>query len=415
VATRRRGGADLDDLKARLGLQEPSGDQPAAADAADADADEGQEAGEDGEGADAPAAATAADAGPAQGGSAPVPAAPPSAAPVRPAAPAPRPAPAPVAHHEPAEDYASAVHDEAPVVATLDASAVEQGLVAPGTSKVLPLIVTAIACIFVGIVLGHFASSTNSARELVNGQTRGAQSVLGDLEPTAQALSRLSGTLGGIQQGGYTPDFESALRGAYGETQPVLDPNALVSAGPLLTHDPTLSRRLIAFAIRTQYLQALVGSHLRRTEGDAAEIARELEAGSQTRGLGVAFDFLGAVTAYNAWLEAPDQPFRPPGAERVEYDALDLVDVADPANPTATVKAYNVFTSQGEAIQIPPQDMVVLPRAQLLPSITTETPVSRYAARTAQIREELDAIVAEQDALAEALRELASRELLGTF
>lgn len=417
MATRRRGGADLDDLKARLGFSEGggsgddstevSGEVTAASDDSGAVVDVDAEplsAGD--EGVRTPAVA----APPAQ-----APAFKPALAPApRPAAPAPAPVAAPASGS--AEDYSKAVAEDGPISFALDANAVEPGLKAPGAGSTMPLIVTAVVCIVVGLVLGGFASSTNSARMLVNRQSSGAQTVLTALEPAGSRLAELSSTLAGVAiETGYPEAFDQALRTAYGENAPVLEPTTLVQAGPLLTHDPVVSRQLITFAIRTQFVQSLVGSHLRRTDADMNEIRRELEAGSQTRGIGIAFEFMAGAAAYNAWLADPTQPFQPPGGERIEYDTLELTIVTNPADPTQSYSVYNVFTSRGDAIQIPPHDIVLLPREQLLPAITGETPLSRYRARAEQLREEISAVAAEQAAIAESLRELANRPQLTTF
>lgn len=433
MATRRRGGADLDDLKARLGFAEggSGGTEGEGADeSSSSDFVEPSSLTRTGEagGFSEPSSLTRTDAGaggfsdapsvvrtPPPAAAAPAPAptpAPARPAPAAPAAPAPRPASA-------ADDFANAVHHEPDHHVEYDAHAVDPTLKAPGLGRALPVVLTAVAALAVGVVFGHFGSSTNAARVLVNQQTSGATNVLGALEPIGTELAALAGTLNGVDlSSGYSEAFDTAVRTAYAETPPVLDANQLLGGGPLLSHDADRSRLLISFAIRSQYVASLVGSHIRKTEVDLAEIQREIAAAGQAqRGVGIAFPLLTAVDNYNAWSADPATVvFRPSSGERVEFDTLELTNIADPANPTAPpIQAYSVITTVGQTIQIPPQDLIVLPREQLLPAITTETPLSRYRARAEQLREEIVALSTEQAAIVEWLSELSSRPRLGTF
>lgn len=410
VATRRRGGADLDDLKARLGLNAPD---PAPAPTPTPDSDDGD--------GDAPTVVTA---GPSESDAAPAPAAP-AAPPAAPAAPPAAPAVAPAApaasfaepDDEPALDaasFASAVSDaESATFDAIDPNAVEEGLKAPGSGAPVALILACVVSLVVGAGLGLAAASGNEVRKLVNAQTASAEQTAAALQPIADQLRSLNADLAGIMaENGYEADFETTLRATYGDTRPVVDSSELTSAGPLLAYDGTTSRLFVSYAISTQFLSELVATHLRKTERDLSEIQREIAAVEDTRGVGIAFSFDEMVGQFNAMFEDPELEWQPLGGERVSFETLE---VQTEGEGEEVVRFYAVESFAGEQIQVPVHDLVVLPRQQLLPEITTETPLARYRARAAQIKEVLSTVVEQQEDLMTRLGEVSSQEELFTF
>lgn len=418
MATRRRGAGDLDDLKARLGLPdagaaEAPGESPIPA------ADLGLESVDDADGSAADPFDAAAPASPPASESIAAPAAvssSPAAAPAPPR-PAPRPVPAAPVYDE---DFASAV---APAESTepvrLEAvSGADEKFSSGGLP--IPLIVSAIVCLLVGLVMGGMAGSANTQRKLVNAKADGAQIVVGQVEPIATQLARLNGALGSLDaEARYLPDFDTTLREAFGgPTRPIVDPATLATASTrvLIAGDASLAPRLIAYAVNTQRLGELVDTHLRLTERDAAEIQRELSGAEDTRPIGIAFDFNGLVAAFNATFEDPTGAWAPPGGERVFLENTEPQTLTMGEGETATTaRVYNVTNASGQAMQVPITDLVMIPRAQMLPATSTETAVTRYRARANAIKETLSQIVQGQGALVEGLRDAGAAARLSTF
>ena len=411
VATRRRGGADLDDLKARLGLNAPESAPAPAADE-DGDAPTVVTAGPNAESDEADAPSEVVAAAPA--------AAPPAAlaaAPAPPKAPAPAPALADNADAEPKLDtasFATAVSDaESATFDAIDPNATEDGLKAPGSGAPVALILACIVSLVAGAALGLAAASGNEVRKLVNAQVTSAEQTVAAIQPIADTLRTLNADLAGIiAENGYEADFETTLRAVYGDTRPVVDSAEVTAAGPLLAYDGTTSRLFVSYAISTQFLSELVSTHLRKTERDLAEIQREIAAVEDTRGVGIAFSFDEMVGQFNALFDDPELVWQPLGGERVSFESLD---VQTEGEGDEARRFYTVESFGGEEIEVPVHDLVVLPRQQLLPEITTETPLLRYRARAAQIKEVLSMVVEQQEDLLTRLGEISSQDVLFTF
>lgn len=399
MATRRRGGADLDDLRARLGLSDdkpavPSDDDGGEAAAAPADTDAPDDDAVD---AAPPAAAHAA---------APAP------APVA-AAPAPAPARSSV-DDDPflGEDYTSAVSDAESGSYDYDPHAHDPSVKAPRSGMNVGLIIAVVVCLGLGLALGIGFTAGNTARSLHNAISADAGRMLADVEPIARELATLSGTLAGISaETQFSEDFQAELRAAYGETPPVLEGSTLASAAKLMAFDADLSRQLLAYSMSTQFLAELVDTHLRKTERDADEIAREIANVTDDRAIGIAFPMADQLAAYNAHVQ-DNAAYQPIGGERVAITSLAIQTRGEGDD---MVEFYEVESSSGQTIQVPISDLVLIPREQLLPAITNETPVARYRARAAQIKEVVAEVAQQQDGLVERLREVSSRPDQFTF
>jgi hypothetical protein len=215
-----------------------------------------------------------------------------------------------------------------------------------------------------------------------------------------------------MAENGYEADFETTLRAVYGDSRPVIESAEVTAAGPLLAYDGQTSRLMVSYAISTQFLSELVSTHLRKTDRDMEEIQREIAAVEDTRGVGIAFSFDAMVGQFNALFDDPELVWEPLGGERVSFESLE---VQTEGEDDETRRFYAVQSFTGEAIEVPVHDLVVLPREQLLPAITAETPVGRYRARASQIKEVLGRVVEQQEDLLTRLGEISGQDEMFTF
>lgn len=392
MATRRRGAASLDDLKAKLGYAD-SGE-----DAAESGTPEGETTPDGGEGdaaetSEAPAAAASTPA--------------PAASTARPAA-ATRPA-------FEDEDYSAAVAETpTPETMSLPPVAEDVALVAPMSRNLTATIIAAAVALLLGVALGIIGVSNNTVRKMENAAIGDAQSMLDAIRPVSSALTSLDNDLSTLPANvEYTPAFEDRLREAYGSSRPVIDPAALNGAKTLLVRNEPLARQLVEYAIATSFLGSLVDRHLRATQADDEEIQR-LQAGIvDEKNYAIAIEFEQQLAKFQAFAQDPDaNPFQPVTAERVTYDDLEMVVRGE---GEARREFYTVKTATGESIEVLVHDLVMLPRDQLLPPVSNENALDRYRARAAQIKEYVANTAAMQSALISQLDEVANSKPYFTF
>lgn len=395
MATRRRGGADLDDLKARLGYAGSSSKADEAEASADAESSAAEtEAAGTVEADDAPAAEPAATPEP--------------PAPVADEAPG---APAPAAAASEAmpygEDYANAVSElesAAPVV--LDANAVDPELKAPNNT-LTGVLIAAVVALLVGVAFGAVGSTSNQARKIANAMTQEADAAAGVIRPNATKLSDLNGRVADLDVSALQPDFQTFLSEAYAEGDLALSPVQLTGFSTLMSFDEAASRDLLSYAVGTNHLSSLVTTHLALTERDSDELARLMEGRADTANYGVAIELERILASYQSFVEDPEEnPFQPILAERVTYAGLDVRVEGDGDNQR---EFYDVRNSAGEEMPVLVHDLVLLEREQLLPPSTGETALDRYQARAEQIQALLLELTSTQAELLTRLEELGSR------
>jgi hypothetical protein len=410
VATRRRGGADLDDLKARLGLAE-EGDSPSADGDSDASAD-AEASSEEGEGDDSTedslstSAAAAAAPAPRAAAAAPRPASP------RAAAPAPVQAEATSAEEE---DFASKESDEKFDV-TFDPNAFDPSLKAPGRSVAGFVAVVSVVCIAVGVVVGLGLGLGNEKRSLVNSTIQSSNNVLARIEGVAERLTDLNARVQSLPvESTYNQEFEDTLAASYASEAPIFDGNSLVLAGSVLAYDARVTSPLLDYSMKTNLLASLVRSHLELTGLERDAIQTEIAGNADSSNYGIAFSLEGVLGAYNATLGENPAPYQPISAERVSFQTLEQVMIPPDASPDNQVAAYNVTNSAGAEIQVPIHDLLVLPRAQLLPAISDDTPLTRYRRRAARIKSLLNDVVVQQQDIVSGLREMGAQTPVFAF
>lgn len=392
VATRRRGAANLDDLKAKLGYTEPT-----PSDDADASADEATETAEAADSSDAAGEAPSQDA----------------------VTTAPAPMPAPVDPIAPAavaasEDYSNVVSEVETETYEFDANAVDPSIKAPASKTLVATAIAAIVAALVGVAIGGIGVANNTVRQMENASIQDAQVINETIRPIASKLTGLDAQVSGMPADvQYHAAFDEALRAAYGEDRPVLDPGLVSGAKTLIVRNDQIGRQLVEYAVATSFLGSMVDRHLRSTAHDMEEIER-LQAGLEDEAnYGIAIEMETLLARFQAFVADPEaSPFTPISAERVTYDSLE---VQVQGEGDAQREFYNVTTATGEEIPVLIHDLVVLPREQLLPPVSNENALDRYKARAAQIKELISQASAMQATLLTQLEEIANKPTLFTF
>ncbi|MCB9532174.1 MAG: hypothetical protein H6700_10445 [Myxococcales bacterium] len=385
----RRGAANLDDLKARLGYAEPAAGEPSALDATPGAGSE--DAADDDA---APAAAPTA--------SAPTPAPAPQRA--QPAAPTPA----------LEEDYSNAVSTADVRAFEFDANAVDPTIKAPASGSLVATAIAAATALIIGLVAGIAGVTSNSARKLENAATDEATAMLDRVRPVAAMLTSLDADVASIPADTeFRADFQERLAAAYSGDVRALDAGYITNAATLMIRDESLGRHLVEYSISSQLLAAQVDRHLQACERDADEIQR-LQAGlADSSNYGVAVELESQLNRFQAFAGDPDSnPFQPIGGERVTYDTLDMIIEGDGA---ARREYYQVTNAAGEPMRVLVHDLVLMQREQLLPPVSRENALDRYRARTALIKELLSNVTSQQAELVSDLEQVAQRPKYFTF
>lgn len=394
VATRRRGAANLDDLKAKLGYTEPTAEPepeaPAEAEAASEDAPAEAEA-------DVAAQVAAA---PAPDHSAGYIDPPQTFTP-----------PASVGDED---DYANAVSDVETATYDFDPNAVDPSIKPPASKNMMATLIAVVVAALVGLAIGGIGVANNTVRKMENTAIADAGRVRDAVQPISAQISTLDADLAGIPaEQGYQPTFEEQLRAAYGDRRPVLDPALVSNAKILITRNDRIGRQLVEYAVGTSFLGSVVDRHLRSTTADLEEINRLQEGLADEANYGIAFQLNTVLERFNAYLEDPAaSPFQPISAERVTFQNLEMKTVGEGDN---AADFYSVTTATGEEIDVLVHDLIVLPREHLLPPVSNENALDRYKARAAQIKELISQTAAMQAALLTELEEIANKPTLFTF
>lgn len=401
MATRRRGGADLDDLKARLGYGSSSAEAPdpeaaaaAARPVASAAAEEPETPANDGEAA----ADTSADEPAMEEASA--------AADSQPAEP-------PSADDAAGEDYSTAVSDLESTPMEFDVNAVDAELQAPGGNKMVGLMIAAAASLVVGIAFGAVGSTANFARSLDNAVADDAASAVSLVQPRAERIRTLNAAIQDLDTARFSSDFEAHLRTAMADGELGASATALGQLNALMGYDEGASRDLVDFVVASNHVSRLVQRHLALTERDRAEIDRLMEGAADNREYGVAVALETMIANYQSFVEDPAaNPFTPLPGERVSFDSLEMVVEGEGDEQR---EFYDVTNAAGESMRVAVHDLIALERAQLLPPSTGETALDRYAARAESIKEAVSALTATQAQLLSALEERAAQPRHTTF
>lgn len=367
VATRRRGGADIDDLKARLGIkeEEPIEETPV----------ESKDSAGNTEGGDAPAQASRASGGAAE--------------------------PAAVRH----EDYTSAVHDDIapkfePAESDFDGSA---GEIAP---SLVGVIIVGVVALLVGLIIGFLTSSVSDKNQIYNAKVREAGTLFEDLRPVSDNLTALKGDLQGMSVDGYTEAFGERLRQLFklqNENAFSLSPLDLANSSAVLTVDEELTQRLINFAVNSQTLKAQVDEHLAATARDEGDLAKEAAGEDEAVNYAIIFDSTEQGKRWETYNESPtENAYQAIGGLKVTYDSLDVETIGEGDDARYV---YTVRLPGGNEQKVPIYEVLPVAREQLVQRSTSETATSRYMGRVSRIRAAVETLATQGKQLAERLEE----------
>lgn len=281
----------------------------------------------------------------------------------------------------PLEDYSTVVREEEEVDLTptpdepVDPSSVQR------SAGGLVLMIVLAALVSAGF--GYATASVMEGRDLSAARQDQAGVLASSVATTLRALSELQIRLEDATPDRYNPEFQSALRNAYAERPPILREAALVSAGRLLVHEQQLTGDLLRLSSDTRVLDSMAQRHLRLTERDSDEIAREMEGTADDRNFGILFDLQSQARAYQTVLQSDDaSTFQPLRGVRVTFESLNVIQEGEGANAT---HLYEVTLGDGQARRVPIYDLLVLPREQLVESVSSETALGRYRQRTSEL------------------------------
>ncbi|MFT6397945.1 MAG: hypothetical protein ACJAYU_002700 [Bradymonadia bacterium] len=389
MATRRRGAASLDDLKARLGYNEPtapSADEPTQQSEVEGEATAVRMPGD---GSAVPPAASA-------GGA---------------------PAPAYVPPSDDAgifdEDYSQAVAEEETF--NYDPHQTDKDIKPPASKTFMATLLACAATLILGLVVGVVGTANNTSRALENATTADAGTVLDAVRPVASRLGLLNADLSAMPaESTYVAGFEDRLRGEYtGQDLPVVDPALIASAKTLMVFNDVLGRQLIEYAVATSYLASTVERHLRSTSADTDEIGSLQAASADATNYGIAIEFETLLGRFQSFIEnAEENPFTPIAAERVTYENLVMVIEGEGDEQR---EFYTVTTATGDTINVLIHDLVLMPTEQLLPPVSSENALDRYLARAGQIKELLTQVTAMQTELQSQLEDISDNQIYFTF
>ncbi|MFT4705203.1 MAG: hypothetical protein ACI81R_002911 [Bradymonadia bacterium] len=408
MATRRRGGADLDDLKAKLGVG-PTPAKPAptptADDALGAIADEAPVPENDlgDSSAPSPAPKRAAALSPQHSSSLPGSQTPPLASPQPALAKA---GPAAAAGAAYGEDYSDSVSEleTAPAI-TIDPNAYDPTIAAPGTRSLTGVLIVALIGIAVGLAFGVVGMGAKQANELQDAINSEALSAKAATEPVTLRITALHQAITDLDTSRFNSDFEAQLRAAMAEGDITLSPATLSRFNTLVAYHEQVGNAMVDYSVATAVLSRQIQEHLALTERENDEIQRLMAGLEDDAKYGVAVDLQRMISNYQAYAEAPEaNAYVPMAAERVTYDSLDMT-VAGEGDER--VETFAVSNSAGDTMNVFVHDLILLERDQLLPPAGRYNAIDRYRQRAARIKESAEAVVGESQPLMSALESAA--------
>jgi hypothetical protein len=374
LGTDDKGGSNLDDLKARLGLSSVLA--PAA---------KKEEAAPEGADAAATGPRGAVEGGPVSGAG-------------------------PSVEEMPSGDYSAAVstvedevagEGEPDPVVTDSSSAVDPGLKTPlaGSARGA-LIIGAAVLLLLALGLGFGFGRVMGDREHVNRVIDASAGMLTQIQPTADTLTAFESALA-AEGDEYTTSLDAVFGEFYGGTiSPVIGGHHLYDAGVLMSASQDLARALLSYSRSTELLAQQVTSHMRRSRDDRANIENLLSGQAEDVSYGVVFDNPGLNQGWSAFLEnAEENPYEAPHGTVVTFGELEIV-----VDGEGDSIRYGYEVRVGTlGRQIPLYNFLRVSRDQLVTNPNEETALTRYRDRVRAIRDSLNDVIRMQDTLLEQL------------
>ena len=304
------------------------------------------------------------------------------------------------------ENYAEAVAppEDAPVEAAVDDWRDEEVVVAPaGPGKKIALMAGGIA-LALGLGAGLAIGKVSEANRAVNIQTEQAQSLEEPVNKAASRLAALAAELDTMSLERFNSDFDDRI------AQDFLPGNSLVispstlNGSRMVLADGDAGPAVTDLVSNLQTLDAMVKRHAILTERDRPDIERELAGNQDKANYAVIFDVKESQRRYGEHMENPsDSGFMPVSGVRVTLpDNLDVVE-------QNSDYFYQIRLPNGQNTMVPIYAVISLPREQLVAASSTETAITRYVARVAQIKEAVDLNVTVANRAQRAVEAVAQR------
>lgn len=307
------------------------------------------------------------------------------------------------------EDYADAVADadDAPVKA-VDDWRDDVAIEAPASKNAILIAGAAIGALVFGLAVGIFAGKVSEANNAINVQTEQGARILEPIEAASAKLAALKNELDTMNLERYSAEIDERLAADFGPGTTLGLSSGDVNGARMLLADADAGPAVIDLVTGLQTLDALVKRHLALTARDMPDIQRVLAGTTDEANYAVIFDVHESQRRYGEHMDNPtDSGFMPVNGIRVTLpDNLDVVEQTQRGN---TDYFYELRLPNGQNSMIPIYAVISLQRDQLVEGASTETAVTRYVSRVAQIKEVVEATVSTSERAQRNVESVASR------
>lgn len=313
------------------------------------------------------------------------------------------------------ENYAEAVAEaeDAPVREVKDWKD-DEPLPPPPNKSTKTLALAAIGALVFGLGVGKFVGSAAEANKGYNAQIAQAATLKEPVDNAAAKLAALAADLDTMSLERYNEEFDARLAQDFGASGSIVIAPTTLNGSRMVLADPDAGPAATELVSSLQTLNALVQRHGALTARDLPDIKREIAGTQDKANYAVIFDVKESQKRYGEHLDNPeDSSFMPVGGLRVTLpEQLDVVAQTQGQN---TDYFYEIRLPNGQNTMVPIYAVISLPREQLVAGASTETAVSRYVARVAQIKEAVTAASMTANRAQKAIDAVAERNTRFTF
>jgi len=267
-----------------------------------------------------------------------------------------------------------------------------------GKNKMLVLVGAVLISALLFGAAGYFFGSGSARRQIYNAQTTDAQTILAVVKPRAEKVATLYAAV--AQHDAAAPDAE--LLKQMEELDFVVEPEQIATGKLLLGAELTAS--LVRFSADSKLLQSMMREHVRLTlsadKKELAELAEKKELSAAN--FSVIFDGEGYVRS----LEKKGTAFRPAQGQLVIFDDQEPVEKKE----DLFVKVR--YPRSGKELEIPMKNMVLIERTDIL-GAGGDNALVRYTRRHKQIALKLQEMVQYTEVMVKNLDELSKRDPAG--
>lgn len=308
------------------------------------------------------------------------------------------------------ENYAEAVAEpeDAPVVVAEKDWRDDEVLVAPAGPGLKTALIAGGVALLIGLGIGTAVGKVVEANLAVAAQTEQAQRLQ---EPVAKAATRLAALATDIDTMSlerFNEEFDERLAQDFLPGNSVVISTSTLNGSRMILADGDAGPAVTDLIASLQTLDALVKRHAALTERDRPDIQREIAGTQDKANYAVIFDVKESQRRYSDHMENPsDSGFMPVSGIRVTLpDNLDVVAQTQGQN---TDYFYELRLPNGQNSMVPIYAVISLAREQLVAASSTETAISRYVARVAQLKEAVETTAATANRAQRAVDAVAER------